>query len=474
MSRLAQVLQARQQQVESNFYNDYMAMMARSTQDVGSFGYDGVKVSFDKGASGLGDMASAWNTFSRSARSRGINPSYAQFAQMYNDAKIMESNNFKGELTKLELRGADASQIRKLARNDASFKRRLSDLSTSKFVSPEDQMIYQGLIPSDATSQFQKDLKNRSYPTSLALPAGLGAGAAFYASRPAGNIEDLTAARDLKFEEYKTSQRAFTDKANKLLEANKKQLTTSEKALKSAQNTLKRVDKVYTDPKQIKKMIKDGYKITKEGKIHRRSSKWLALQKTLTEEDDKITNLKRDNRKLRTGRASADDLVKAARNLKEGESSKLMQMLDKGGKWKAGAFLGASLGAGYVGGEIGRYLGGHQGARNLGADIAGVGAELGMGGASLYNAIKSPKVQKQLAKELMKHGTKEGLKRQGSKVALGRAVMSVLGKGAAKQVAGSSLLGIGNIAMALWTIGDIGRVVYNYSQGKYDQSEYDE
>ena len=221
-------------------------------------------------------------------------------------------------------------------------------------------------------------------------------------------------------------------------------------------------------------MVDDGYKITKEGKIHRRSTKWLALQKTLKEEADKITKLERDNRKLRTGRASADDLVKAARNLKEGESSKLMQMLDKGGKWKAGAFLGASLGAGYVGGEIGRYLGGHQGARNLGADIAGVGAELGMGGASVYNAIKSPKVQKQLAKELMKHGTKEGLKRQGSKVALGRAVMSVLGKGAAKQVAGSSLLGIGNIAMALWTIGDIGRVVYNYSQGKYDQSEYDE
>ena len=461
MSRLMQALQFQKQKSEADFYTNYQNMLMRGTYDVGSFGFDGVKLSFNPGKGGLGELDNAWNDFSKAAQSRGINPSYAQFAQMFNAAKFQEMQNFEVEWDKMRLRGADDVQIRKLARDDANFNSKIQSLSTSRFLDPNEEMNkhkqakYAPYMPYEGLTQFQKDWTRGQLPMDIAVPVGVAGTVGLGLSRP-GDVADATATRDMDFDEWREKQKGVA----KLKAENAKALKSSRDLRDEAQKKFDTMSK-----KKYKKAPK-GARLTSKGYIDQRSGFYRNKVTDLDKLKADVDKLKASGKKI-SPRASADDLVDAAKKLEHAKKSRYGRWMQTGAG-KAGLYAGGAIGGRMLGSSLGRYIGGTDGAERLGSDITGAAAEIGVTGTSLYNAIRSPQVKKQVMKQLAEHGVEKGMKNQAVKWGLGRAVLGALGKGAAKQVTGSSIPIAGNLAMLAWTLWDVYDIASKYRAGDYE------
>ena len=81
--------------------------------------------------------------------------------------------------------------------------------------------------------------------------------------------------------------------------------------------------------------------------------------------------------------------------------------------------------------------------------------------------MKSPSVQKEALKISARATGDKVLKKQAAKN-LTQAVLKALGKGATRQVAGSSMPMIGNLVMAALTIRDIADIYNSYKAGDYE------
>ena len=112
---------------EARFMSDYQDRLIMAAQNPGTFSWDGKSASFNQGTQ-LGTLSDAWNQFKRAAESRGIRPSYASFAQQYNQVKQIQEGQFATELSKLSARGVSDKKIKKLAKEDPSLKNRLLSL----------------------------------------------------------------------------------------------------------------------------------------------------------------------------------------------------------------------------------------------------------------------------------------------------------------------------------------------------------
>tara|TARA_R100001594_G_scaffold11906_3_gene26645 strand:+ start:15628 stop:17025 length:1398 start_codon:yes stop_codon:yes gene_type:complete len=462
MSAMIQMLEQQKAQRQARFYEDYTNMMLRSTENVGTFGWDGSDLSFNKGY-GVGELSAEWNRFSKAAQSRGIRPSYAQFLQMHNTAKKMELENFGIEWQKMRNRGVPDSKIRKLARKDSSFNAQLQSLGTSKLLTPEQQGGFMSFIADEGPSQMATDWSEGNLPTDLMGPAaGIGT-AAMYFGRPLGNVEEARAGVAEAYDTYENleSERLKGQKdANKAIADHKKIKAKADKKFKEV--STKKYKKAPKGKGNV--LVKTG---RRKGMLKTSSPMYKKAMNAANEASEKADALAKAKLKFKNV-SSADKLVEASKSLDKAKRTRYRTWMDapKGG-WRAGAAVGASVGARLAGGAIGKYMGGTDGAQALGADISGVAADIGVGGSQLVRALKSPSVQKEALKISARATGDKVLNKQASK-SLTKAVLKALGKGATRQVAGSSMPMIGNLVMAALTIRDIADIYSSYKAGDYE------
>jgi len=460
-------------QMEQSFYTKYVNTMLEQAQNPGTFGWDGKNASF-KGGTQMGTLSQEWNKFKKAAESRRLKPDYMQFLQIYNQGKQLSNQMFGQEFNKLLTRtGQDPSVIKDLAKSDAIFKDKLLNLSQDATLTPEQQAGFASYIPSEGPSQFTKDLESGNYMTPAMGVAGAGA-AGYYLTKP-GDVAGLGA-------DVERSVFDFED----LEKERKEGLKRSQKVKMDA---LDRFDKIDAE---IDKISKAKYKPGKQ-------PAGITLSKKL-DKDGKASVLKSSEKlkRLADAKFKAEQAAGFATDAREGFSpgkykggaigAAKQRMQDAqdalkegsesfGGKQfkKAAGFAraGLSLGTTYAGRAVGEYLAGEDKAE-LGGRIGRLVPEVAFVSRDIANFISSPagkrmtaSVYSRLGKELPKAGTaaaKETLKRKATS-ALGKRIMATVAKGGARQVMGSSLPVIGNVAMGLWTAYDVVSLIHDYSTG---------
>ena len=233
VSELQQRLNQQKAQNQARFMSDYQGMMLRTASNPSTFSYDGNNITYSEGSS-LGTLDQAWNNFSKAAQSRGITPSYADFANQYNQMKAMEHGNTMSELLKLRARGVSDSKIKDTVMENPGLRKRLEDLAVST-ANEEYAAFAQELITEDKPLlETVGDL-----PTPVKL--GLGAGAVGGISYLSG-MADPDALSDAE----KVLEKAKT-KYNKVLKkdgnprANVKQ-TTVQSRIKAVRDAAKGVE----------------------------------------------------------------------------------------------------------------------------------------------------------------------------------------------------------------------------------------